>query len=256
MEVSKSIWRLLSFFLRNKRKVSVERTWEHNPRWLKRGAGEHPKSICHGKQQALWWILGHVPMLECIQLNGFHNLERCFYVWTTLVGLRYKLYEQRRLQNYGASPRSRSPRTTRLRAQRQKSIGSQSMLKWGNPWYARQMWNYGGGCATRDNCETRLQTLPRLLVEAVTRLFPFPFPLPDGFRFYWAEAQRFMSEKFLLRHTDHIGRLQCHDFKNLWSLEETTEGTLPVSNTNTNHNNQQSDHVCQWPFCTVHPEPS
>lgn len=130
------------------------------------------------------------------------------------------------------------------------------MLKWGNPWYAGQMWNYGGGCATCDNYETGLQTLPQLLVEAVTRLFSFPFTLPDGFPFYWAAAQSLMAGKFLLRYTDHMDRLQCHDFKNPWSLEETTEETLLISNANTDHNNQESDRVCQWTFCTVYPEPS
>ena len=60
MEVSKSIWRHLSFCFRNVREVSVEKTWEHNPRWLKRGAEEHPKSICHWKQQVPSWLLWHM----------------------------------------------------------------------------------------------------------------------------------------------------------------------------------------------------
>lgn len=60
MEISKSIWRHLSFCFRSARKVSVEKTWEHNPCGLKRGAEGHAKSICHWKQQVPSWLLWHM----------------------------------------------------------------------------------------------------------------------------------------------------------------------------------------------------
>lgn len=110
MEVSKSIWRLLSFCFRNVRKGSVKKIWEHNPcAW-----GEvlrSPKSICHWKQQGPSWLLWH-PFRSHSSTEWFSwpgVLFLCPDDSLTLVGLRYRLYEQQTPQNSNALSKKQKP---------------------------------------------------------------------------------------------------------------------------------------------------
>lgn len=146
MEVSKSIWRHLSLCFRNVRKVSVEKTWEHNPCGVKRGAEGH-LSLSLKTAGTIMIAVTHVPPSEATSaLNGFYNPECCFYVWTTTSHWWDwdRLHEQQTQQNYGAAPRSGYPQTTRIKAQRPKKTLQDKEKVW---------WNEET-CRTQDRCKT------------------------------------------------------------------------------------------------------
>lgn len=203
MEISKSIWRHLSFCFRNARKVSVEKTWEHNPCGLKRGAEGHSKSICHWKQQVPSWLLWHMyPHQKPFQ----HWMV--FITWSAafMSGPQPHIggTEQQPLQNYSASSGSRYPQTTRIKGQRPKKH-CKTKRKYGEmrkPAEHRTHVKLHGRRAvtvTEQDSQTPLQ----LLVEAVRCLFSSSFPLLDGLCFPWAAAWSLMAGRLLLRHTDY-----------------------------------------------------
>lgn len=121
MEVSKSIWRLLSFCFRNVRKGSVKKIWEHNPcAW-----GEvlrSPKSICHWKQQGPSWLLWH-------PFRSHSSTEWCSWPEVLFLCPDDSLHwwdwdtncmSSRHHRIPMPSPRSRNPQITRIKVHRPK----------------------------------------------------------------------------------------------------------------------------------------